>query len=153
MITALPLPAYGRGQMEAPRVWRLVATTPWRPYMCCWSETVGRSIYPLGCFFRYLMAVACVTYRTAIFCTILNMPPPLSVQLKICPPPVCYVGGLSHVNIFICVMCSFLLVDCADSWHVTRSARRGRFAPAGLSSRAASGPVIVQNSPTHPINK
>ena len=42
-------------------------------------------------------------------------------------------------------MCSFMFVDCADCRHVTRSARRGRFAPAGLASRAPSGLPIVQN--------
>ena len=38
-----------------------------------------------------------------------------------------------------------LLVECVHFEHVTRSAHRGRFAPAGLASRALSGTVIVQN--------
>ena len=38
---------------------------------------------------------------------------------------------------FLVVDCAdILLVDCAHFRHVTRSARRGRFAPAGLASRA-----------------
>ena len=49
------------------------------------------------------------------------------------------------VQISVCVLCVFclrvdcadiLLVDCSHGMHVTRSARDGRFAPAGLASRA-----------------
>ena len=46
---------------------------------------------------------------------------------------------------FLPVDCAdILLVDCAHFWHVTRSARRGRFAPAGLASRALQASVIAQ---------
>ena len=65
---------------------------------------------------------------------------PSFVQFRIMSPsPLCNSSGLCSGAIFECVMCSFHVVDCADCRHVTRSARRGRFAPAGLALRALLG--------------
>ena len=45
---------------------------------------------------------------------------------------------------FLPVDCAdILLLDCAHFWHVTRFARCGRFAPAGLASRARDHAVHI----------
>ena len=61
-------------------------------------------VHPTSTLYYGLYSRRGVTCCTKLFCTILNMS----------PPPLYNSGSLCYVSIFACVMCSFMLVDCAD---------------------------------------
>ena len=56
------------------------------------------------------------------------------------PPPLYNSGGLCYVSIFACVMCSFMLVDCADCSTLLAPLVAGASRPQGSLREPHWGP-------------